>query len=259
MKIDLEGKVAVVTGATRGIGRATAELLASCGARVVITSRKAQECDAVAAEIGLGAIGIACDMSDPTAISALAQRVEAELGGADILVLNAALNPAYGPMSSVTAEQFGRIMAANVAGPLWLVNALAPGMAQKGQGAIVVVSSIVGLRASRTIGAYGLSKAAGMQLVRNLAVEWGPRGVRVNGIAPGLVRTKFAKVLWENDAMRGAVERAAALGRIGEPEDIARAALFLVSDLASYMAGQTLVVDGGVTIADPLDDVMGPA
>jgi NAD(P)-dependent dehydrogenase (short-subunit alcohol dehydrogenase family) len=249
---DLTGKVAIVTGSSRGIGRAIAEGLAHHGAKVVISSRKQDACDEVAKAIndehGDGrAIAIAASISDKEALQHLVDEAKARLGRIDILVCNAASNPYYGPMAGISDEQFRKILDNNVLANHWLVQMAAPDMLERGEGSIIIVSSVGGLTSSTVIGAYNISKAADLQLVRNLAAEFGPKGVRVNAIAPGLVRTDFARALWENPDILKAVTKVAALKRIGEPKELAGAAIFLASDAASFVTGQTLVVDGGST------------
>jgi len=249
---DLDGKVAIVTGSSRGIGRAIAEGLAHHGARVVISSRKQDACDEVAKAINdehgdERAIAIAASISDKDALQQLVDEARARLGKIDILVCNAASNPYYGPMAGISDEQFRKILDNNVLANHWLVQMVAPEMLERGDGSIIIVSSVGGLTSSTMIGAYNISKAADLQLVRNLAAEFGPKGVRVNAIAPGLVRTDFARALWENPDILKAVTKVAALKRIGEPKELAGAAIFLASDAASFVTGQTLVVDGGST------------
>ncbi|RST31933.1 SDR family oxidoreductase [Sphingomonas ginkgonis] len=249
---DLTGKIAIVTGSSRGIGRAIAEGFAEQGARVVISSRKQDACEAVAAEInnrhGEGtATAIAASISDKQALEDLVSETRARFGQIDVLVCNAASNPYYGPMAGISDEQFRKILDNNVLANHWLVQLVAPEMVERKNGSIIVVSSVGGLTSSTVIGAYNISKAADLQLVRNLAAEFGPSGVRVNAIAPGLVRTDFARALWENPAILASVTAHAALRRIGEPRELAGAACFLASDAASFVTGQTLVVDGGST------------
>lgn len=252
MLFDLTGKTAVVTGSTRGIGRAIAEALARAGAEVVISSRKVDKCAEVAAALqaeGLAAHPIACNIGKREDVENLVAATRAQLGKIDILVCNAAVNPYYGPMAQLPDDVFTKVMDSNVRSNLWLCNLVIPEMAERKDGAVIVVSSIGGLRGTEALGIYAISKAADMQLVRNLAVEWGRHNVRVNCIAPGLVRTDFAKALWENPQMLEATERATPLRRIGEPEDIAGAAVYLASRAGAWTTGQTIVVDGGVTIA----------
>lgn len=250
---DLSGKTAIITGSSRGIGRAIAEAFVEAGARVVISSRKQDACEQVAAEINAAAgevraIAIAASISDKAALQNLVDRTREELGQIDILVCNAATNPYYGPMAGISDEQFRKIFDNNVLSNHWLITMVAPEMTERREGAIVIVSSVGGLVASETIGAYNVSKAADFQLVRNLALELGRQNVRVNAIAPGVIRTEFARALWEDPKAEAALQRAVPLGRIGEPEDIAGTALFLASDAGRYVNGQGIVVDGGMTI-----------
>lgn len=254
---DLTGKVAVITGSTRGIGRAIAEAYADAGARVVISSRKQAMCDEVAEAInakhGEGrAIAIAASISDKAALEALVAETRAQFGRIDLLVCNAASNPYYGPMAGITDEQFRKIFDNNVLANHWLISMVAPEMIERRDGAILIVSSIGGLLGSDMIGAYNMSKAADFQLARNLAMEFGPHNVRVNAIAPGVIRTDFARALWEDPKAEAALRRATPLGRIGEPEEIAGAAVFLASKAGGYVTGQAIVVDGGTTIASRL-------
>jgi NAD(P)-dependent dehydrogenase (short-subunit alcohol dehydrogenase family) len=249
---DLTGKVAIVTGSSRGIGRAIAETMASFGAKVVVSSRTAEACEPVAQGIcdrGGEAVVIPCNISRKPEVEALASGAVERFGRVDILVCNAAVNPAYGPLSQLTDEAFDKIMGANVKSNLWLCNLLIPGMAERGGGAVVIVSSIAGIRGTGVIGGYGISKAADFALCRNLAVEWGPSNVRINCIAPGLVKTDFAKALWEDEAALERRNRQTPLRRIGTPDEIAPVAVFLASSASSFMTGQIVVVDGGVTIA----------
>jgi NAD(P)-dependent dehydrogenase (short-subunit alcohol dehydrogenase family) len=249
----LTGKVAVVTGSSRGIGKAIAEQLAARGAKVVVSSRKQDACDEVAgainAEHGAGtAIAIAASISSKEALQDLMARTRAELGPVDILVCNAASNPHYGSLDTIDDAMFRKTLDNNILSNHWLIQLALPDMRASGDGAIVVISSIGGLRGSSVLGAYTITKAADIQLVRNYAVENGQHGIRVNGIAPGLVKTDFAKALYENPAAeRAAIERTP-MGRLGVPDDIAGAAVFLASPAASWLTGQTLVVDGGSTV-----------
>lgn len=252
-QFDLSGKVAVVTGSSRGIGRSIARALSSAGAKVTVTSRKIEACEAVASEIaadGGKAIAVACNVSDKVQVSNLVKETHAQHGPVDILVCNAATNPVYGPMAELDDKAMEKIFTTNVQGPSWLINLVAPQMAENGGGAIVMLSSIAGLLGSKNLGAYAVSKAADAQLARNYAVELGPDNIRVNAIAPGLIRTEFARALWEGEDGKDFVEKTP-LRRLGEPEDIASVAAFLASDAAKFMTGQVIVVDGGVTIADP--------
>jgi NAD(P)-dependent dehydrogenase (short-subunit alcohol dehydrogenase family) len=252
---DLHGKVAVVTGSSRGIGRAIAERLAEHGAKVVVSSRKPELCEKVAEGIrakGGEAIVIPCHIAHKEQLRALVEGTLAHWGGIDILVCNAAVNPYFGPSAGIPDEAYDRIMNANVRSNFWLCNMVLPIMAERGGGSIIVISSIGGLRGSPWLAVYGLSKAADMQLVRNIAVEWGPKNIRANCIAPGLIRTDFARALWENPEFERKRAAETPLGRIGEPDEIAGAAVFLASQAASFMTGQTMVIDGGVTIGTPM-------
>jgi NAD(P)-dependent dehydrogenase (short-subunit alcohol dehydrogenase family) len=249
---DLTGKVAIVTGSSRGIGRASAEELVRAGAKVVISSRKQDACDAVAAaindECGPGsAIAIAASISDKAALRRLVDETIAAFGRIDVLVCNAASNPYYGPSEGIADGQFRKVLDNNIISNHWLISMVAPGMRDRGEGSIVIVSSIGGLRGSPVIGAYCISKAADMQLARNLAIEYGPRGIRVNCIAPGLIKTDFARALWEDPDRIRAANETVPLRRIGEPEEIAGAVVFLASKASAFMTGQTMVIDGGVT------------
>ena len=252
---DLSGNVAIVTGSSRGIGRAIAERMAEHGARVVVSSRNAAPCEAVAEGIrarGGEAFVHACNIGRKEELRALVDATVARWGRVDALVCNAAVNPYFGPGAGLPDDAFTKIMASNVRSNMWLCDMVLPGMAERGGGAVVVVSSIAGLRGTATLSAYGISKAADMQLVRNIAVEWGPRNVRANCIAPGLVRTDFARALWEEPATLARRTRDTPLGRIGEPDEIAGAAVFLASRAGSFMTGQTMVIDGGVVAGPPL-------
>lgn len=250
---DLSGKVAIVTGSSRGIGRAVAEALADHGAKVVISSRKIDACQAVADAIdarhGAGtAIAITASIGAKDDLQALVDKTLAAFGRIDILVCNAASNPHFGPMAGIEDAQFLKIFQNNVLATHWLISMAAPGMIDRGEGSIILMSSIGGMRASQTIGAYNISKAADFQLARNLAAEYGRHGVRVNCIAPGLIRTDFARALWEDAETLKAALATTPIARIGEPAEIAGAAVYLASSASTYMTGQTMVIDGGATI-----------
>jgi NAD(P)-dependent dehydrogenase (short-subunit alcohol dehydrogenase family) len=247
----LDGQVAVITGSSRGIGRATALLMARLGAKVVVSSRKAEACEQVAAEIaaqGGDAAVIPCNVSEKEEVAALVDGTVQRWGRIDILVCNAAANPAYGPLAELSDEAFDKIMATNVRSNLWLCNLVMPGMAERGGGAIVIISSIAGIIASPMIGAYGMSKAADFALARTLAAEWSGKNIRINCVAPGLVKTDFARALWEDPERLAKRTATTPLRRIGEPEEIAPVAAFLASSGASFITGQMIVADGGVTI-----------
>ncbi len=251
---DLSGQVAVITGSSRGIGKAIAEEMAVHGARVVISSRKQDACDAVAAAInaqhGAGtAISVPANISSKESLQQLVDRTRAAFGRVDALVCNAASNPYYGPLGGISDEAFRKILDNNIVANHWLIGMVAPEMLERGAGSITIVSSIGGLKGSTVIGAYCISKAADMELARCLADEYGPRGVRVNCIAPGLIRTDFARALWENPDTLKRATSVASLKRIGEPHEIAGAAVFLASRAGAFTTGQTIVIDGGATIS----------
>jgi len=248
----LAGKVAIVTGSSRGIGRAIAERLAEHGAKVVISSRKPEPCaevrDAINAAHGAGAaISIPANISSKEALRHLVEETMRQLGRVDIVVCNAASNPYYGPLAGIEDDQFRKILENNVIANHWLINFAVPQMIERKEGSIIIVSSIGGLRGSPVIGAYNVSKAADFQLARNLAVEYGPHNVRVNCIAPGLIKTDFARALWEDPENLRRRTESTPLRRIGDPDEIAGAAVFLASRAGAFMTGQSLVIDGGVT------------
>jgi NAD(P)-dependent dehydrogenase (short-subunit alcohol dehydrogenase family) len=249
---NMAGQVAVITGSSRGIGKAIAEEMAVHGAKVVISSRKLDACEAVAAAInakhGAGtAIAIAANISSKESLQQLVDETRKAFGKITALVCNAASNPYYGPMADISDEQFNKILTNNIVANNWLVSMVVPEMIERGAGSVTIISSIGGIRASTTIGAYCISKAADMQLARNLAHEYGPSGVTVNCIAPGLIKTDFAKALWDDPDTLKRSTSTAALRRIGEPDEIAGAAVFLASRAGAFTTGQTIVIDGGVT------------
>jgi NAD(P)-dependent dehydrogenase (short-subunit alcohol dehydrogenase family) len=243
---DLDGKVAVVTGSSRGIGRAIVERMAEHGAKVVVSSRKAEPCqevaDAINAKYGKGrAAVIPANISSKEQLAHLAEETTRMFGQIDILVCNAASNPHYGPLNTITDEQFTKTLSNNIISNHWLINLVAPQMIARKDGSIIIVSSVGGLRGSPILGAYCVSKAADFQLARNLAIEFGPHNVRINCIAPGLIRTYFAKALWENpENLKRATSRTP-LGRIGEPDEIAGAAILLASKAGTFMTGQATI------------------
>ena len=248
---DLSGQVAVITGSSKGIGRSAAEIMAALGAKVVISSRKADACEAVAADIrkaGGEAIVIPCNISRKEDVEGLVKGTLKQWGRIDTVVCNAAVNPYFGPLANIPDEPFDKIMASNIKSNLWLCNLAIPAMAEKGGGNVVIVSSIGGMRGSDMLGAYGISKAADFQLARSLAVEWGPKNVRINCVAPGLIKTDFARALWENAEALKPRLATTPLRRIGEPEEIGGIVAFLASKAASFITGTVIVADGGVTI-----------
>lgn len=249
---DLSGKVAVVTGSTKGIGKAIAERMAEQGARVVISSRNQDLCDDVATNIvskGGHAVGISCNINHKEQLESLVEKTNSVFGDIDVLVCNAALNPYFGPSQEIPDQAFDKVMHANIGSVHRLCQLVIPNMKKLGGGSVVIISSIGGLKWSASLGAYAISKAADMQMARNLAVEWGPDNIRVNCIAPGLVKTDFARALWEDPKIYEATVANYPLRRIGEPDEIAGAAVFLASGAGSFTTGQTLVIDGGGTIA----------
>ncbi len=249
---DLTEKVVVITGASRGIGRAMALRMAGAGARVVVSSRKLDACEEVVRtirEAGGEAAAVACNVTHIDQLEHLVTTSIDVFDRIDCLVGNAAVNPHYGPMTTIGESAFEKIINCNVRANLWLARLVLPGMAERGDGSIIYVSSIAGIKGTDDIGTYGISKAAVIAMARNLAVTWGEHGIRVNTIAPGLVRTDFARALWENPERLAQVEERYPMRRIGEPDDIAGTAVFLASDAGRYITGQTIVVDGGGTIA----------
>jgi len=247
----LRGATALITGSSRGIGRAIAERMAQAGARVVISSRNQEACDEVAQSIratGGEAIALACNISTKPELESLVKRTRDAFGKIDVLVCNAAVNPHFGPTQEIPDSAFEKVLDNNIRSNHWLCQLVIPEMAERRSGSVLIVSSVGGLKGSSTLGTYGLSKAADMALARNLAVEWGPRNVRVNCIAPGLVRTDFARALWENPEIYQQTVQRYPLRRIGEPDEIAGTAIFLASPAGSFVTGQTIVVDGGATI-----------
>jgi NAD(P)-dependent dehydrogenase (short-subunit alcohol dehydrogenase family) len=248
----LQDKVAIVTGSTKGIGKSIAEEMAKAGAKVVISSRKPDACEAVLKEFqarGQDAIAVPCNVGQKDQLQHLVDRTLDKFGRIDIVVCNAASNPVFGPLIKVSDEAFDKIMLTNVKSVFWLANMAIPQMAERGGGAVIIISSIGALRGSTVNGLYGTSKAAEAGICRALAVEWGHKNVRVNTIAPGLVKTDFARALWEDEERRKRREAMTPLRRLGDPKDIGGVAVFLASEAAAYITGQMIVADGGTTIA----------
>ncbi|MGE0596049.1 MAG: SDR family NAD(P)-dependent oxidoreductase [Hyphomonadaceae bacterium] len=250
---DLTGKTAIITGSSRGIGKAIAHRMAEHGANVVVSSRKQDACEAAADEINtaLGkkaAIAVAANIAVKEALQHLVSEAERAFGQVDIVVCNAASNPHFGPMGDISDDQFTKILQNNIVSNHWLIQLTAPQMRQRKDGSIIIISSIGGLKASPVIGAYNVSKAADMQIARNLALEFGPDNVRVNTIAPGLVKTDFARALWENPEIMKAYEAHSCLRRIGQPDEIAGLAVWLAAPAGAFATGQTYVIDGGQTV-----------
>ena len=250
---DLSGQTALITGSSRGIGKAIAYRMAEHGANVVVSSRKADACDAAVAEINAAvgrdaAIAVPANIADKAALQRLVDATVARFGQIDTLVCNAASNPYYGPLAGISDDQFGKILQNNIVSNHWLIAMVAPAMRVRRAGSITIISSVGGLKGSTIIGAYCISKAADMQLARNLAAEFGPDNVRVNAIAPGLVKTDFAKSLWDNPDILEQATAGAPLRRIGIPDEIAGMAVLLAAPAGAFLTGQTIAIDGGVTI-----------
>jgi NAD(P)-dependent dehydrogenase (short-subunit alcohol dehydrogenase family) len=249
---DLSGKVAVITGSSKGIGKSIAIEMAKQGAKVVISSRKAPACEEVVAEIkkaGGTAISVPANISDKAQLERLVAETRKQLGPIDIVVCNAASNPYYGATEDMPDEAFDKIMRNNILSNIWLIKMALPDMRAKKDGSIIIISSIGGLRGTPIIGAYGISKAADMALTRNLAIELGGDNIRVNTIAPGLIKTDFAKALWEDEKNLAKRLERQPLKRLGEPDDIGGIAVMLSSRAGKFMTGQVIVADGGVLIA----------
>ena len=250
---DLTGKSAIITGSSRGIGKAIAEAMADHGAKVTISSRKPGPCQDVSGAInekhGDGtAIAIPANISSKEELQRMVDATNEAFGKVDIVVCNAASNPYYGPLGDISDEAFSKILSNNIISNNWLINMCVPSMRERKDGAVIIVSSIGGLRGSPMIGAYNISKAADFQLARNLAVEYGRDNIRVNCIAPGLIKTDFAKALWDNpDTLKRSLA-GTPMKRIGEPHELAGAAVYLASAAGAYTTGQAIVVDGGATV-----------
>jgi NAD(P)-dependent dehydrogenase (short-subunit alcohol dehydrogenase family) len=249
---DLTGQVALITGSSRGIGRSIAETMARLGAKVVVSSRKAEACEIAAAAIrrdGGEALVVPCNISRKADVETLVSRTLDYWGRVDALVCNAAVSPYFGPMSELDDAAFDKLLNVNVKSNLWLANLVRPNMAERGGGTITIVSSIAGLRSTANLGGYSVTKAADFGLARALAIEWGEQNIRINCIAPGLVKTEFARALWEDQKQLAARLTLTPLRRIADPDDIAGIAAFLASPAARFITGQIIVADGGATIA----------
>lgn len=247
----MRGKVVLITGASRGIGEATAEAMADQGARVILSSRNADACQKVADKIiakGGEAKVIPCNISHLDQIEALADQAIAAWGRIDSLICNAAVNPYFGPLRDLPEKAYDKVMDSNVKGNIWLCNKIIPQMAERREGSVVIISSIAAFIGSGLLGIYGVSKAADVSLARSLAVEWGASNVRVNCINPGIIRTYFSRALWEEPEVHDKAIEGYPLGRIGEPEEVAGAAVFLASPASTFITGQTITIDGGATI-----------
>lgn len=251
-QFDLKGKVAIITGASKGIGESIARGLAEFGAKVVISSRKQEAVDAVAAGFkkdGLEAIGIACHVGNKDQLENLVAQTVAKYGGVDILINNAASNPVYAPLQEVDDAIFDKIMNINVKACFILANLCYPIMKTRGGGSIINISSVEGLKPSAGLGLYSVSKAALSMLTKSQAKEWGRAGIRSNAICPGLIQTKFSAALWKNDKVLNQVESHLPSGRMAQPDEMAGLALFLASGASSYCTGGIYTADGGHMIA----------
>lgn len=250
-RFDLTGKVAVVTGASKGIGEAIARGLGEFGATVVVSSRRLEAVESVAEQLrasGIQASAVAAHMGDMDQARALVDAVVARHGGLDIIVNNAATNPVFGPMMNADESVFQKIMAVNVQGPLELCKRAVPVMRSRGGGSIVNIASVGGLNPERMLGLYSVSKSALISLTKVMAKEWGGMGIRANAICPGLIKTKFSQALWQNEQVLKQALAMAPISRIGMPQDLAGLAVFLASDAAAYCTGGVFVADGGLTV-----------
>lgn len=250
-KFDLTGKVAIVTGASKGIGAAISFLLAKHGAKVVVSSRNQEAVDAVANEIlstGHQATGIACHVGKEEQLEQLVQQTIEVYEGVDILVNNAATNPIFGPLTISTGEVFDKIMNVNVKACMMLANLCYPSMKERGGGSVINIASVEGLKPSFGLGLYSVSKAALIMLTKSQAKEWGPKGIRSNAICPGLIQTKFSEAIWQDEKTLSMLEKQLPLGRMAQPEEMAGLALYLASEASSYTTGGVFTSDGGFTV-----------
>jgi NAD(P)-dependent dehydrogenase (short-subunit alcohol dehydrogenase family) len=248
---DLTGRVAIVTGASRGIGQAIAQAFAAAGAQVAISSRKQESLDAVVTEIkkqGGQAIAIAAHTGDSNAVRALVAQTVERFGGVDILVNNAATNPHFGPLLTADEGQWQKILDVNVLGYFRAAQAVVPELQKRGRGKIINMASVAGLRPMPGMGVYSVSKAAVLMLTQTLAQELGPHNIQVNAIAPGVIKTRFSSVLWQTESIARSIQAATPLGRFGEVDDLTSAALYLASPASDYMTGAVMVIDGGMNV-----------
>ncbi len=251
-RFDLTGKVAIITGASKGIGKAIARGLAEQGASVVISSRKQEAVDAVAAEFtadGLSAAGIACHVGDESQLDKLVAETTERFGGIDILINNAATNPVFGPLDQMTGEVFDKVMNVNVRACMLLANKCKPSMETRGGGSIINIASVEGVKPSPMMSVYSVSKAALIMLTQSQAREWGSDKIRSNAICPGLIQTKFSSALWQNEDILNHFVGQLPLQRMAQPEEMVGLALYLASDAASYSTGGVFTADGGHLIA----------
>lgn len=251
-QFDLSGRVAIVTGASKGIGKFIARALSECGASVVVSSRKQAAVDDVAAELttaGLKAAAIACHVGDEEQLRALVEFTTDRFGGVDILVNNAATNPVFGPLEQMDGGVFDKVMGVNVRACMLLANLCKPSMAERGHGSVINISSVEGLRPGPMMSIYSVSKAALIMLTRAQAKEWGADGIRANAILPGLIQTKFSATLWQNEQLHDHYVAQLPLGRMAQPEELTGIACYLASDAGAYTTGGEFAVDGGYGIA----------
>jgi NAD(P)-dependent dehydrogenase (short-subunit alcohol dehydrogenase family) len=250
-QFNLQGKIALITGASKGIGESMARLMAAAGARVVVSSRKQEALDALAEDIkkeGGEATGIAAHVGDMSQVHALVEKTVATYGGVDILVNNAASNPVFGPVVECDTAAFDKIMDVNVKAPFELGKLVYPIMKSRGGGSVINISSIGGLSPEPHLGIYSVSKSALIMLTKVMAKEWGRDNIRVNAICPGLIQTKFSQALWQNEEILKRFLKATPLNRMGQPDEIGALALFLASDFSAYCTGTVFTADGGLTI-----------
>ncbi len=251
-EFSLEGKVAVITGSSRGIGRAIALRLAQAGARVVVSSRKLQNAQEVADEIaaaGGEALALQAHVGRPADVTALVQQTVETFGRVDVAINNAATNPHFGPMLTADEGQWDKILDTNAKGVFRVCKAVASHMEAQGSGKIINIASVAGLRPSPGMGVYGISKAAVIMLTQVLAMELGHANIQVNSIVLGLIKTRFSQMLWQTPHIAEPILGRLPLGRFGEPEDVAGLALYLASPASDYVTGALFLVDGGMNIA----------
>ena len=251
-QFNLEGKVAIITGSSKGIGKAIAKGLAENGAQVVISSRSQEACDSVVAEFkkkGLSAIGIVCHVGKDDQRKQLVSKTIAAFGRIDILVNNAATNPVYSPIEEIDPVIFDKIMEINVKAPWALSNLVLPHLQANKNGSIINIASVEALTPGYGLGVYSTSKAAILMLTKNQAKEWGTYGIKVNAICPGLIKTKFSAALWQNEKMLHKLEKSIPSGRMGNPEEMVGLACLLASNAGNYMTGGVYTADGGYMIA----------
>lgn len=242
---DLTGKIALLTGASKGMGLAMAKGLHDHGATVVISARKADQLETARQAIGTRAHAIPCNMAEKAQIEALVDQTRKTVGPIDIVVGNAGVNPYFGPTTGIPDEAYDKTMAVNVRSNQWLAQMVVGDMQANGSGSMMFTSSVGAFKASDKLGTYGMSKLALIGLVRNLALEFGPSGVRVNAICPGLVKTDFARALWEDPKVEDRIRNDIPLRRLGTPEDFSGVAVFLASEASRYITGQAITVCGG--------------